>query len=143
MSIFATLYATEPTDPREALRMAFPVATIIEDDLFRVTTSYMNASSKTPSHPNFHEELIGFDPAILIYFILDKADTFMARQDLSAAVRSFLGSSHGDVVVCYFDFPILKRDAQGSYYKTSYEDFANEGEWMGVDRIDIPRDKDE
>lgn len=140
MSIFATLYAAEPPDPEEALRMAFPRSAITEGAPLRVTTPGVDASSWVPPQPNFHEELIGFAPAVLVYFALDKSDTAAARQDLSAAVRSFLGASRGDVVLCYLDVPILKRDAGGAYYKSSYGDFVSGPEWMEVDRIEIPRD---
>jgi hypothetical protein len=142
MSIFATLYATEPATPREALRMAFPGSDIVDGTPPRVTTPGVDASSWVPSPPSFHEELIGFAPAVLVYFVLDKFDTVTARRDLSAAVRSFLRSSRGDVVLCYLDDPILKRDAGGSWYKSSYDDFVDGQEWVEVPRVEIPRDEE-
>ena len=123
--------------------MAFPGSVITEGDPPRVATPSVNASSWAPSQPNFHEELIGLTPAVLIYFVIDKSDTVMARNELSAAVRSFLGTSRGDVVVCYLDAPILKRDAGGACYKSSYSDFVGGGEWVEVEQIEIPRDKEE
>ena len=141
MSIFATLYATEPASPRDALRMAFPGATVIEDTPPRVTTTGVDASSWVPPQPNFHEELIGFTPAVVVYFVLDKSDTATARRDLSAAVRSFLRSSRGDVVLCYLDDPILKRDASGACYQSAHGEFVEGPEWREVSRVEIPRDQ--
>ena len=139
MSVFATLHATEPANPREALSLAFPLTAIPQRPPFTVTIAGVQASAVPPSTPNFLADDLGFDPAISLHLTLDKTALHAARTQLARAIRAFLRGSRGDLVVLYIDTPVVKRDATGAWVKRGYEDLAGAEGFEVVDTVSIPR----
>jgi hypothetical protein len=72
-------------------------------------------------------ELFGFEPAISIYFAIDKERATEARQQLAAAIRSFLSSATGDVAVTYLDTLVVKRIGQTAVCAAAYSDMLPDG----------------
>lgn len=128
MSLFAILYATNPSTPEAALAAALPGHEVQTDrDRSRVETDVLDVSAMRQTRPNFDLELFGFEPAISIYFAIDKWRSTEARQQLAAAVRNFLSSTPGDVVVTYLDTIVLKRLGETAVCASAYADMLPHG----------------
>lgn len=141
MSLFAILYSTDPTTPDGALSAAFPEqATQSGSDLVRVQTDALDAMASRRPRPNFDLELFGFEPAVSIYFAIDKEHSMDARPQLAAAVRNFLLSTRGDVVVMYLDVLVLKRLAGTAVCATAYSDLVPDDgrDWAIVSELAQP-----
>lgn len=141
MSIFATLHATAPVSPRDALALAFPVQAIPERPPFKIAVDGLEATATKPKKPNFLADDFGFDPAISLHLALDKTALDAARMQLADAVRAFLRGSRGELVVLYIDTPIVKRDPTGAWVKRGYEDLVGAEGFEVVDEVRIPREE--
>jgi hypothetical protein len=137
MSIFATLHATEPLHPRDAL--AFPATAIPQRPPFTVTVAGLQATALTPSKPNFLAADLGFDPAISLHLTLDKTALDAARTQLARAVRAFLRGSRGDLVALYIDTPVLKARRDGCVGQARVRGSGCSGGFEVVDQVRIPR----
>jgi len=141
MSIFATLHATAPTSPRDALALAFPVDAIPAQAPFRVAVEGLEATALKPGKPNFLRADFGFDPAVSVHVALDKTALVAARTQLASLVRAFLRGSRGHLVLLYIDTPVVKRDASGAWVKRGYEDLVGAEGFQVVDEVSIPREE--
>jgi hypothetical protein len=122
MSLFAVLHASDPVDPRAALAFAFPDREIPAGEPCRVVTAGVDATCVVPGRPHFLASDVGFDPAVTLHFVLDKAAPTPARAALAGAVRAFLGATDGRVAVRYGDIPVVARTAGGTRVRRGYED---------------------
>ena len=141
MSLFAVLYATNPSTPEEAIAAAFPQHDVHgKTDMRHVQTDSLDASARLQTKPNFDLELLGFDSTISIYFVLDKLRSTDARQQLAAAVRNFLSRTRGDTVVTYMDTIVLKRHSTIARCAAAYTDLlpADGAGWTVVPELEQP-----
>jgi hypothetical protein len=141
MSLFAILYAANPPTPEGAIGAAFPGQVVqAGSSPSRVQTDALEAVASRRPRPNFDLELLGFEPAVSIYFAIDKDHSVEARQQLAAAVRNFLLGTKGDVTVMYLDTLVLKRLAETAVCATSYSDLIPDDgrHWLIVPELPQP-----
>ena len=139
MSLFSILHAVEPSSPEAALAAAFPGAAVTsESPLAYVTKEALHATARRSERTPFDLEVIGIHPNVSIYFALDKFRSAEARETLVTAVRNFLSTTHGDVVVKYLDDTIIKRIGTASICVTRYADMLPVGnaDWTIVPEIE-------
>ncbi|MBC7976016.1 MAG: hypothetical protein H7138_13675 [Myxococcales bacterium] len=123
MSLYSVLYATNPSTPEAAIAAAFPEHVVqVASDRSMVQTNALRASARPRTRPNFDLELLGFEPAVSIYFAIDKDRSAEARQQLAAAIRAFLDGTSGDVALTYLDTLVLKRLGDTAICAASYAD---------------------
>jgi len=128
MSLYSVLYATNPPAPEAAIAAAFPTHVVqVASDRSLVQTNAVNASARRRTKPNFDLELFGFEPAVSIYLVIDKDRSVEARQELAAAIRSFLDSTSGDVALTYLDTIVLNRVGATAVCAASYADMLPNG----------------
>jgi hypothetical protein len=136
VSVFALVYSDTPTSPRAALAVAFPDQQIPAEAPFRLVVPGLQVTSVTPGKPNFLAGDLGFDPAVSMYFALDKTALAAARSRLAAATRSFVRGTAGRLVVRYGDITVAARRPAGARVRRGYEDLVEPQGWQVVPAVE-------
>jgi hypothetical protein len=139
MSIFATLYSAEPLNPALALAICFPTdIVVVEPPRAHVALQALHATAIFSEPSPFDLDVIGISPRVAIYFALDIHHSIAARGTLVAAVKAFLETVHGDVVVTYLDEIIVRRIASMAACVHRHAGMLpdNEDHWVIVSSID-------
>ena len=130
MSLFAILYTADELSPEQAIAKLFPGQAAPPHEL--------SARASAIKTKNFIREDCGVAARTQVYFTLDKERSDAARQALGAAVRAFVASTDGDMVLLYHDTAVVRRVGAVREYSQP-ADFAIPG-WNEVANIRLPRD---
>ena len=131
MSLFAILYSADDLTPEQVIGQLFPDGTLPPE---------LDVSVGLVKPKNYILQDVGVPARVEVYFTLDKERAGAARRAPGAAVRAFVGTTTGDLVLMYYETPVVRRSRTSRDYARDYSDLDIQG-WTPVDEIRLPRDE--